>query len=226
MSKVFWSLFLVVGLISIASNSHAAVEYVKVCSLYGADFYYIPGTDACLNTTTGEIRQATAVGTWYALSPNNSGLWVANLKDGCQGGRLLKVGTFTSSDFTANSHNKYETPLFPLNLKPGEFISNVILSGGFDVTSRSTFCLSFYDASTGLYSPIGCQNTAQLMNQPAAFSFVPSRSVPPAGFTSPFKLVGSNADENWGFPDPLTFNGVLSCWVCLQHVAPTPPGPK
>ena len=25
-----------------------AVEYVKVCSLYGAGFYYIPGTDTCL----------------------------------------------------------------------------------------------------------------------------------------------------------------------------------
>ncbi|MGE3150343.1 MAG: porin, partial [Pseudorhodoplanes sp.] len=25
-----------------------AVEYVKVCSLYGAGFYYVPGTDTCL----------------------------------------------------------------------------------------------------------------------------------------------------------------------------------
>ena len=25
-----------------------AVEYVKVCSLYGAGFYYIPGTETCL----------------------------------------------------------------------------------------------------------------------------------------------------------------------------------
>src|SRR5262245_12726508 len=25
-----------------------AVEYVKVCSLYGAGFYYIPGTDTCM----------------------------------------------------------------------------------------------------------------------------------------------------------------------------------
>src|SRR5688500_5068867 len=25
-----------------------AVEYVKVCSLYGARFFYIPGTDTCL----------------------------------------------------------------------------------------------------------------------------------------------------------------------------------
>lgn len=26
---------------------HAAVEYEKVCSLYGAGFFYIPGTDTC-----------------------------------------------------------------------------------------------------------------------------------------------------------------------------------
>src|SRR5438309_11402956 len=25
-----------------------AVEYVKVCSLYGAGFWYVPGTDTCL----------------------------------------------------------------------------------------------------------------------------------------------------------------------------------
>ena len=25
-----------------------AVEYVRICSLYGAGFFYIPGTDTCL----------------------------------------------------------------------------------------------------------------------------------------------------------------------------------
>src|SRR6201994_3473597 len=32
-----------------------AVEYVKVCSLYGAGFYYIPGTDTCIRIG-GHIR--------------------------------------------------------------------------------------------------------------------------------------------------------------------------
>ncbi|RYX93359.1 MAG: porin, partial [Bradyrhizobiaceae bacterium] len=32
-----------------------AVEYVKVCSLYGAGFYYIPGTDTCVKIG-GAIR--------------------------------------------------------------------------------------------------------------------------------------------------------------------------
>ena len=43
------------GLVAIAGAQAAdlpvkakAVEYVKVCSLYGAGFYYIPGTDTCI----------------------------------------------------------------------------------------------------------------------------------------------------------------------------------
>src|SRR5689334_16224688 len=35
------------------------VEYVKVCSLYGAGFYYIPGTDTCLKIG-GYLRAETA----------------------------------------------------------------------------------------------------------------------------------------------------------------------
>src|SRR5262245_19739643 len=43
------------GLLTVASAQAAdlpikakPVEYVKVCSLYGAGFFYIPGTDTCL----------------------------------------------------------------------------------------------------------------------------------------------------------------------------------
>ncbi len=35
-----------------------AVEYVKICSLYGAGFYYIPGTDTCIKIG-GAIRLDT-----------------------------------------------------------------------------------------------------------------------------------------------------------------------
>jgi hypothetical protein len=37
-----------------------AVEYVKVCSLYGAGFYYIPGTDTCIKLG-GYLRAETAI---------------------------------------------------------------------------------------------------------------------------------------------------------------------
>ena len=50
------------GLLAI-SGAHAAdlpvkakaVEYVKICSLYGAGFFYIPGTDTCIRIG-GHIR--------------------------------------------------------------------------------------------------------------------------------------------------------------------------
>ena len=45
----------VAGLATIAGAQAAdlpvkakAVQYVKICSLYGAGFYYIPGTDTCI----------------------------------------------------------------------------------------------------------------------------------------------------------------------------------
>jgi len=40
----------------------APVQYVKICSLYGAGFLYIPGTDTCLNVDTGDVRTATERG--------------------------------------------------------------------------------------------------------------------------------------------------------------------
>jgi len=36
-----------VMLAAATAPAHAAVEYMKVCDLYGAGFYYIPGTDTC-----------------------------------------------------------------------------------------------------------------------------------------------------------------------------------
>lgn len=39
-----------------------AIEYVKICSLYGAGFYYIPGTDTCIKLG-GYLRAETALNT-------------------------------------------------------------------------------------------------------------------------------------------------------------------
>jgi len=39
-----------------------AVEYVRICSLYGAGFYYIPGTDTCIKIG-GYLRVETALNT-------------------------------------------------------------------------------------------------------------------------------------------------------------------
>src|SRR6187397_1650580 len=47
------------------------VEYVKVCSLYGAGFYYIPGTDICVKIG-GYVRAEWSYG--FGSSMTN-GMW-------------------------------------------------------------------------------------------------------------------------------------------------------
>ncbi|UFW51286.1 MULTISPECIES: porin [Bradyrhizobium] len=50
-----------------------AVEYVKVCSLYGAGFYYIPGTDTCIKLG-GYLRAETTFGTSGHYDVPNNGI--------------------------------------------------------------------------------------------------------------------------------------------------------
>src|SRR6266699_3845854 len=59
----------VAGLIAVGGAQAAdlpvkakAVEYVKVCSLYGAGFFYIPGTDTCIKLG-GYLRVDTSFNT-------------------------------------------------------------------------------------------------------------------------------------------------------------------
>jgi len=54
------------GLVAVAGAQAAdlpvkakPVEYVKVCSLYGAGFFYIPGTDTCIKLG-GAVRVQAA----------------------------------------------------------------------------------------------------------------------------------------------------------------------
>lgn len=45
------------------------VEYVKVCTLNGAGYFYVPGTDVCLDPMTGKTYQNTANGPVSGESP-------------------------------------------------------------------------------------------------------------------------------------------------------------
>jgi hypothetical protein len=54
-----------------------AVEYVRVCSLYGAGFYYIPGTDTCIKLG-GYMRVDMGVNTNGIFTGNTSGAGGAN----------------------------------------------------------------------------------------------------------------------------------------------------
>lgn len=53
-----------------------AVEYVRICSLYGAGFYYIPGTDTCIKLG-GYLRAEVALGTNGVYTPADSGVGAA-----------------------------------------------------------------------------------------------------------------------------------------------------
>src|SRR5882757_3863456 len=50
-----------------------AVEYVRICSLYGAGFFYIPGTDTCIKLG-GYLRVETSFNATGLYSGNYSGV--------------------------------------------------------------------------------------------------------------------------------------------------------
>lgn len=50
-----------------------AIEYVKICSLYGAGFYYIPGTDTCIKLG-GYLRADAVLNTHADFDAASSGL--------------------------------------------------------------------------------------------------------------------------------------------------------
>lgn len=60
--------------LAIPTPAQAVVEYVKVCSAFGANFFYIPGTDTCLNaaqTVQSQFdlaRQMTRASTGTAMA--------------------------------------------------------------------------------------------------------------------------------------------------------------
>src|ERR1700753_3502212 len=58
------------------------VQYVKICSLYGVGFYYIPGTDMCLKVG-GWVRAEAAWGdngsmTWGPFNANANNRTTSN----------------------------------------------------------------------------------------------------------------------------------------------------
>jgi hypothetical protein len=67
----------------LAGPSHAApIEYVRVCSLYGAGFFYIPGTDTCsyanqITTNQFDIARAqTRASTGTAMAASLVAPWL------------------------------------------------------------------------------------------------------------------------------------------------------
>ncbi|HUJ15327.1 MAG TPA: porin [Thermoanaerobaculia bacterium] len=184
-------LLLLVGMA--ASVSAAPVQYVRVCSSYGTGFLYLPGTDTCWNPATGDIREETIGGTWRSLWPYPEGTWDQAFERDCLG-RIVHVGDFASTDFSLNAYNKKETAPFPLVLPQGQFITKVIMSGGFydprtpsQGGSNSIFGLCLRGRDPTLYNPalppsasnpdygngmlpIGCIANNRIVNMPRPYS--------------------------------------------------------
>ncbi|MGH7814904.1 MAG: porin [Candidatus Binataceae bacterium] len=109
-----------------------AVEYLKVCTLYGAYFYYEPGTDICLDPAHNDTREQTPFGTWRWQAPASPFKYVQSPAAACQGGRLVKFGDITASGLYLDPHGRYVTTThLPISTTPGQYIMSVILSGGF-----------------------------------------------------------------------------------------------
>jgi hypothetical protein len=77
-----------------------AVEYVKVCSLYGAGFYYIPGTDTCIKLG-GYLRADTSFNSsgaynaprWSGQSTRTSNDYVARARE------TINLDTRTATEY-------------------------------------------------------------------------------------------------------------------------------
>ena len=193
------------------------VEYVKICSLYGAGYYYEPGTDVCVNPQINDAREQTAGGTWEWRTPNNPRTWAPTPQAACPNGQLVKFGNITGSGLRQNAYSRYETAHYPLNLNRGQYIASLLYQGGFTGAGVGTgnFCMFYYynDPTTGPnYTAIGCINTAAQANLPAILTFTPDTAIPPAA-SDQIYLLGANGE----FWDVASIQGTLSVSLCLQN---------
>ena len=192
-----------------------AVEYTRICEVYGDDFYYIPGTAICHNPTTNDAREDNAGGTWRWRLPNNPIQWIQAPRKICRGGRLIEFGTLDSSDFIVNAYDRAETATpVPLTLGDREYVSSVIYKGDL-IGAGGDFCLFYHyiDMVDGpYYRALGCANPGNNARYPALLSYTPD--VQPPDTTNALFLVAASGRQkivNTSFLD-----GSLEIWVCVK----------
>jgi len=79
------------------------VQYVKICSLYGAGFYYVPGTDMCLKIG-GYVRQQVG---WGVNGNLTAGANVANLDTRATNNFAMRSRGYITAD--ARNQTEYGT---------------------------------------------------------------------------------------------------------------------
>ena len=81
-------IFAAAGAQAADNGSTGAVEYVRVCTLYGAGFWYVPGTDTCLKVG-GYVRAQVGVDG----DGNEVAIGAPDRLTGSLGGRFDRVDT-------------------------------------------------------------------------------------------------------------------------------------
>jgi hypothetical protein len=87
----------------VAEQTAKPVQYVKICSLYGAGFYYIPGTDMCLKIG-GYVRQQVGYGLNGSLT---NGANVSNVNTRATNNYVLRSRGYITAD--ARNQTEYGT---------------------------------------------------------------------------------------------------------------------
>lgn len=192
MNRITTPLASFIGLLALASTGYGQVQYVKICSIYGAGFNYIPGTDICLNQETGDARVQTEGGTWRSVLPYKDGNWAPIPQQECgPTATLVKIGDFKSTDFKPNAFDRLETAPVPMSLKPPQFITKILMSGGFydprlanarsgNGLSQLALCVRSIDPNVvepgsqlpygNGFVPIGCVVNSRIVGMPAAYA--------------------------------------------------------
>src|SRR5450432_392028 len=137
-----------------------AVEYVRICSLYGAGFFYIPGTDTCIKLG-GYVR----VDTTFNGSIQDQPAWSADLGQGNRYRDYLSTRArlaLTVDTRTATEYGVVRT------FGQGDFT--------FDELANSTFNPNFLNTNLG--------NNVNLLSSPGnGFVVVENLFIQFAGFT-------------------------------------------
>ena len=85
----------------------APAQYVLVCTQYGAGWFYIPGTDTCINPKTGVMKHQVASGTGAVTVTENSDVLQQALqaKEGVALSLALPTPTVTAGHHFAAAFN-------------------------------------------------------------------------------------------------------------------------
>lgn len=119
-----------------------AVEYVKICSLYGAGFYYVPGTDTCIRLSGYLRAQTLLAGNSISVAADNGVGGVQNRLSNYYTARArqgLNIDTRTATEY--GLVRTYAQVLFTWT--SGGYAG---VSGGGTASSSTGAVLTLYDA--------------------------------------------------------------------------------